>query len=88
MVISSNHIISKQEVDGNTQTVYNFYKLVQGQTSLSALDLSDVCGRYAYFLSKFLLSQIQTQTLFTNSLSQCMIIHICTSLSATKCLNK
>lgn len=47
VIISGNHIISKQKVNGNAQTIYYFYKLVQCQTSLSALNLSDVCGRYA-----------------------------------------
>ena len=68
-VIGCNHVIRQQEINGNTQTVDNFYQLVQCKTSLAALNLSNVSSGYPNFLCKFLLSQVQSQALFANSFS-------------------
>ena len=69
VVVGCDDIISQKKINRDAKAVYYLDQLVQSQTAFSSFDLSDIIGGDTDLFRQLFLGEIQSQTLFPDSLS-------------------
>ena len=69
VVVGCDDIVSQKKIDRDAKAVYYLDQLVQSQTAFSSFDLSDISGGDPDLFRQLFLGEIQSQTLFPDSLS-------------------